>query len=131
MRVKELKTLINKIPDDAEIVIRAKMHKPNGLERVEYAYVASATPIINPSEQKIILNPVRELNAKTWQPENNEAVKCESCKMIHRIKSCKTKGKFCSDCDVTCNCKFCDTANIDLPLPYYKRPMYETSENIE
>ena len=128
LRVKELKNLLNKMPDDAEIAVRAKMHKPNGIDRAEYAYVASATVIINPVEQKVILNPVRELKAKTWQPERNEMVECDLCKMGSRVKLCKSKDKLCSYCEVTCNCKLCDTTNIDIALPYYKRPMWEEKQ---
>ena len=125
MRVKELKILLSKMPDDAEILIRAQMHKPNGLDRPDYAAVASAMQIVNPAEQKIVLNPVRTLKAATWQPERNELVECGACKMGQRINLCKSKNKLCAYCEVTCNCKLCDTTNVDMALPYHQRPMWE------
>lgn len=125
MRAKELKAVINKMPDDAEILIRAQIYEQNELQRPGYINVDSISHIVDASNQKVILNPQRDLRCVTWQPHKKELVDCSQCKNGNKIRSCKSKNRVCGYCEITCKCKLCDTSNIDLPVPFEKRLMWE------
>lgn len=124
MRVKELKMMLEKMPEDSEVLIRARARRSSRVEGSETVTIGSATPIINSEEHKIILNPLKTLRLNTFQPEKDEEVFCTQCTNYVKLDNCKKKGKVCATCTFNCPCKQCSPLNSDSPTTFAARPMY-------
>ena len=124
MRVKELKAMLDKIPDDAEVLIRAKINKSSRGEKSQTTVVGSASPIVDSENQQIILNPIKPLRLINLQPDKNEEVFCTNCAYFKKLDACKNKGRSCSTCNISCQCKLCLPYNPDSPATYAERSMY-------
>lgn len=125
MRGKEFKSIIENIPDDAEIVIRALLHAPDRIIKDDMASIESFTITGSDTEPTIILNPTRRLRGVTWQPENRSKVLCADCLNFSKISKCKKAHRDCFECNSPCRCRLCDTEDIKEEVMFMKRPMWE------
>lgn len=129
MRVKEFKNIINNMPDDAEVVIRGQTHKISKSGRIDSVIVASASPVVNGEEQKLVLNPMRKIKTSTWVPELEESVSCLDCLNYEKLTLCNRKGRVCAECNSgNCPCNHCFPLNVDSPVPFKDRNMFEQKD---
>ena len=125
MRIKEFKNIIDKMPDDTEIVVRALLHEPNKITKDDTVTIESFNIVSNDMNSVIILNPIRKLRGMTWRPEDRTLVLCENCVSYPKISNCKKKDNDCFECNTPCRCRLCNTEDIKEELMFSKRPMWE------
>jgi hypothetical protein len=128
MRVKEFRNIIENMPDDAEVLIRAQLHQSVQGRNNEYCVISSVNPILTNDQKKLVLNPESKLRLFSWRPENNEYVVCANCQNFDKLQACRKKRRSCEECTMPCNCRKCDPFNSDSPLLYTERPMYTKKE---
>lgn len=125
MRAKELKNLLNNIPDDTQIFIRCQLHEDTPNNATETIPVISVTPHINDYDRYIIFNAEKVVRLAAFMPHPADFVSCKTCVNASRISTCAKKGRDCTNCRATCKCKDCGNTNIGLEEPFEKKPNYE------
>jgi hypothetical protein len=125
MRVKELKNLLNQIPDETEVLLRCQLHEKAGTGVNETTSIVSVTPNIGTDNKYIILNPDRGVRLCAFMPQDTAIVSCATCVRRQRIEICKTRGKKCSECLAVCECKSCGNENIEKEDVFANKPKYE------
>lgn len=128
MRAKEFKQMINKLPDDAEIVIRAQTHKGAKSGYVDSMAISSANLRLDEYSKMLILNPVKPLRTVVWVPKPTDLVDCVSCKHYATLENCRLRGRSCSNCSANCNCDRCNPSNPTMACPFSERPSWEGRE---
>lgn len=125
MRVKELKNFLNKMPDEAEIVLRCQNHETVRTGVREVTEILSVSQNIGQTDKYIIFNPKRAVRLSSFLPRDTEMVNCKSCIKRKRIEICKERGKMCADCAAVCECKNCGNLDIENDDTFSNKPNYE------
>lgn len=125
MKVRELRNLLNKMPDETDVLLRCQTHEKSRSGARETTEIVSVTPNLGEEEKYIILNTDRAVRLSTFMPEDNTKVSCMTCVRRQRIEICKSRGKQCADCMAVCECKKCGNENIKDEDIFENKPKYE------
>jgi hypothetical protein len=125
MRVKELKNLLERLPEDTEILIRCQNHERPVTGSRETVDIVSVTPNIGETKKYLMFNPSRAVRLYTYVPQPTDMVSCMSCTRKKRIETCVKRGKICEECTANCECKNCGHFNIDQEDVFAHKPNYE------
>lgn len=125
MRAKELRNLLNNIPDDTQILIRCQVHESTADNATEMVSVVSITPHLNDFNRYIIFNPEKNVRLAAFMPHPTDLVSCKTCVNASRVSTCAKKGRDCDSCRATCKCKDCGHSNIGVEEPFELKPNYE------
>lgn len=126
MRAKELKQMLNKLPDNTEIIIRAQVHQDDNIKHSEFVQISSANAKISNLDNLLILNPVKTLRVSKWVPKDNELVDCVSCKHYSSLISCRSRDRDCTTCFANCSCSKCNPSNPTIKCTFAERPQWES-----
>lgn len=130
MRVKELKNLLNQIPDETEVLLRCQTHEKVGPRVNETETIMSITPNIGETEKYILLNTTRAVRLATFLPQDTAMVNCKTCVRKQRIEICKSRNKSCAECLAVCECKQCGNQDIECDDIFANKPKYEKNLNL-
>ncbi len=129
MRAKELRNLLENIPDETEILLRCQNHEHPSLGAKETIGILSVTPNLNESHKVVVFNPGRPVRLVSYMPQPTDLVSCMTCMKRRRIETCVKNNRICENCTATCECKGCGHFNIDMDDMFANKPHYEKDPN--
>lgn len=127
MRVKELRIMLDKLPDDCEVVIRAQT-KQNEVRATDDIKITAAN--FKPASTKpaaFILNPEKPLRTMQLIPNEKQPVLCTECINFHKLNVCISRARSCDTCYLNCPCKGCRSGNPSVGLPMKDRPNWKAA----
>lgn len=131
MRVKELKNLLDKMPEDTEVVFRCQLHEITSIGVKETIPIMSAMPVLTSSNKMLILNPEKPVRLDILIPLPTDLVKCTTCTKRNRLQTCIKRGRSCDECQANCDCKNCGHNNMEDEVSFVNRPHYEKDHNVK
>lgn len=130
MKVKELRNLLNKLPDDTEVYLRCQTHERPRQNTREVVSIASVTNNIGMTEKFIMFNAERAVRLTSFLPQDSEVVNCRTCVRKQRIDICKSRNKMCDTCEAVCECKLCGNQNVEDDDYFSNKPKYERNPKL-